>query len=169
MQTFELLAPQEYSGVRRSSASVSITMPSTIRVIDSERVIVQPTAGEINYLSGARWSDRVPRLVQARIIQAFENSGRVRAAVREGESLRTEYKIDTDIREFGVILSPQRQAVVELSVRLIDARTNRVRATQVFTARADTASVDGPSATSAINDAFGVVLTELVRWTTSRI
>ncbi|HEX5778580.1 MAG TPA: ABC-type transport auxiliary lipoprotein family protein [Xanthobacteraceae bacterium] len=168
-QTFELLAPQEFTDARRARGTLSVALPTTIRVIDSERVIIQPTPGEVNYLSGARWSDRVPRLVQTRIMQAFENSGRVRAVTREGDSLRTDYKLDTEIREFGVFVSPQKQALVELSVKLVNAQTNRVVAAEVFSARADTASVDGPSATAAINSAFGTVLIELVRWTTQRI
>lgn len=169
MQIFELLAPQEYTDARRARGTLSVALPTAIRVIDSERVVIQPTAGEVNYLSGARWSDRVPRLVQSRIIQAFENSGRVRAVTREGDQLRTDYKIDTEIREFGVFVKPQQEAVVELSVRLVNARTNQVAATSVFTGRAETGSVDGPAATAAINSAFGKVLIDLVRWTTQRI
>jgi cholesterol transport system auxiliary component len=169
MQTFELLSPQDFGDARRARGTLAVALPTSIRVIDSERVIVQPNPGEINYLSGARWSDRVPRLVQSRIIQSFENSKRIRAVTREGDSLRTDYKLDTEVREFGVLVSPQQQALVELSVRLVDARSNRVIATQVFTGRVDTASVDGPSATAAINAAFGTVLIDLVRWTTQRI
>ena len=169
MQTFELLAPQEFTETRRARGTLAVAVPTAVRVIDSERVIVQPTPGEVNYLAGARWSDRVPRLVQSRIIQAFENSGRVRAVTREGTSLRADYKLDAEIREFGVLVAPQKQALVELSVRLVNARSNRVVAAEVFTARAETASVEGPSATAAINAAFGTVLIELVRWTTQRI
>jgi cholesterol transport system auxiliary component len=168
-QTFELLAPQEFADARRARGSIAIALPTTARVIDSERVIIQPNPGEVNYLSGARWSDRVPRLVQSRIIQAFENSGRVRGVAREGDSLRTDYKIDTEIREFGVFVSPQKQALVELSVKLVNVQTNRVVASEVFSARADTEAVDGPSATAAINTAFGKALIDLVRWTTQRI
>jgi len=168
-QTFELLAPQEFTDARRARGTLAVALPTTIRVIDSERVVIQPNPGEVNYLSGARWSDRVPRLVQTRIMQAFENSGRVRAVTREGDSLRTDYKLDTEIREFGVFVSPQQQALVELSVKLVNSQTNRVVAAEVFTARAAASSVDGPSATAAINSAFGTVLIELVRWTTQRI
>jgi cholesterol transport system auxiliary component len=168
-QTYELLAPQEFTDARRARGTIAIALPTTIRVIDSERVIIQPNPGEVNYLSGARWSDRVPRLVQTRIMQAFENSGRVRAVTREGDSLRTDYKLDTEIREFGVFVAPQQQAVVELSVKLVNSQTNRVVAAEVFSARAETGAVDGPSATAAINAAFGKALIELVRWTTQRI
>jgi cholesterol transport system auxiliary component len=169
MQTFELLSPQDFGDARRARGSLSVALPTSIRVIDSERVVIQPKPGEINYLSGARWSDRVPRLVQSRIIQSFENSERVRAVTREGDSLRADYKLDTEVREFGVLVTPQQQALVELSVRLVNARTSRVIAAEVFTARVDTGSVDGPSATAAINAAFGKVLIDLVRWTTQRI
>jgi cholesterol transport system auxiliary component len=169
LQTFELLAPQEYVGARQARGSLVVALPTALRAIDSERVIVQPTPGEINYLAGARWSDRVPRLVQARIIEAFENSRRVRAVSREGEKLQADYKLDTEVREFGLLISPNQQAVVEISVRLVNARTGRVIATQVFTGRAEASSADGPSATAAINHAFGSVLIDLVSWATARI
>ena len=168
MQTFELLSPREFGDVRGARGSLAVALPTSIRVIDSERVVIQPTPGEVNYLSGARWSERVPRLVQVRIIEAFENSKRVRLVTREGASLRTDYKLDTEIREFGVIVAPQQQAVVELSVKLVQG-SGRVVATQVFTGRAEAGSVDGPSATAAINSAFGNVLIDLVRWTAQRI
>lgn len=169
LQTFELLAPQEYASARTARGSLVVALPTALRAIDSERVIVQPTPGEINYLAGARWSDRVPRLVQARIIEAFENSKRIRAVSREGEKLQADYKLDTEVREFGLVIAPNQQAVVEISVRLVQARTGRVVATQVFTGRAETSSVDGPSATAAINHAFGSVLIDLVGWATARI
>lgn len=169
LQTFELMAPQEYGSARQARGSLIVALPTALRAIDSERVVVQPTPGEINYLSGARWSDRVPRLVQARIIEAFENSKRVRAVSREGEKLQADYKLDTEVREFGLLISPTPQALVEISVRIVNARNGRVVATQVFTGRAESSSVDGPSATAAINHAFGSVLIDLVGWAVARI
>ncbi|MCC6946220.1 MAG: membrane integrity-associated transporter subunit PqiC [Bradyrhizobiaceae bacterium] len=169
LQTFELMAPREYNTARQARGSLVVALPTALRAIDSERVIVQPTPGEVNYLAGARWSDRVPRLVQARIIEAFENSKRIRAISREGEKLQADYKLDTEVREFGLQITPSPQAFVEISVRLVNARNGRVVATQVFTGRAETSSVDGPSATAAINHAFGTVLIDLVGWATARI
>ena len=44
------------------------------------RAFVSPPApAAINYLSGAQWSDRAPKLVQARLVDSFRNSGRVRS------------------------------------------------------------------------------------------
>jgi cholesterol transport system auxiliary component len=167
MQTFELLSPRDFGDVRGKGGSLAVALPTTIRVLDTERVVIQPNVGEVNYLGGARWSDRVPRLVQARIIEAFENSKRLRAVTRDNETLRTEFRLDTEIREFGVVVAPTQQAVVELSVKLL--RGGRVVAAQVFTGRAEASSVDGPAATAAINSAFGTVLIDLVRWAAPRV
>ena len=170
LQTFELASPQEYGEVRSSRGSIAVALPTALRALDSERVVVQPTPGEINYLGGARWADRLPRVVQARIVQAFDNSKRVRALPRgSSDQSRSDFVLDTEIREFGVHVGNSPTALVEISARIVNERTSRVVATQVFTARAATSSVDGPSATAAINTAFGTVLIELVRWTATKI
>jgi cholesterol transport system auxiliary component len=169
LQTFELASPQEYGDVRTARGSISVALPTALRALDSERVVVQPKPGEINYLSGARWADRLPRIVQSRIVQAFENSKRIRAAPRGSDQVRTDFVLDTELREFGVQVADTPFALVEISVRIVNERTNRVVATQVFTGRAETSSVDGPSATAAINTAFGTVLIDLVRWTATKI
>jgi cholesterol transport system auxiliary component len=170
LQTFELASPQEYGDLRSSRGTIAVSLPTALRALDSERVVVQPTPGEINYLSGARWSDRLPRIVQSRIVQSFENSKRVRAAPRgSSDSFRSDYVLDTELREFGVHVGDSPIALVEISARILNERSNRVVASQVFTARADMKSVDGPSATAAINHAFGIVLIDLVRWTAPKI
>ncbi len=32
-------------------------------------------AGSLSFLGGGQWADRLPRLIQTRIIQSLENSG----------------------------------------------------------------------------------------------
>jgi cholesterol transport system auxiliary component len=168
LQTFELIAPQEYGEVRAGRGTVAVALPTALRALDSERVVVQPTPGEINYLAGARWSDRLPRIVQARIVQAFENSKRIRAIAR-GDQAKSDYQLVSEIREFGVHVGDSPYALVDISVQIVNERTGRVVAGQAFNARAATSSVDGPAATAAINHAFGIVLIELVRWTSGKI
>lgn len=155
--------------MRAVRGTLAIGLPTALQALDSERVVVQPSPGVINYLGGARWSDRLPRLVQARIVEAFENGKRIRAVVRGDGQYRSDYQLATELREFGVLAGGEPTAVVEISARIVNERTGRVIAAQSFTARAETSSVDGPSATAAINHAFGIVLIDLVRWTSTKI
>ncbi|MEX0590128.1 MAG: ABC-type transport auxiliary lipoprotein family protein [Xanthobacteraceae bacterium] len=169
LQTFELIAPKEFGDVRAARGSLSVALPTALQALDSERVVVQPSPGVINYLGGARWSDRLPRIVQARIVEAFENGKRIRAVVRGGGQFRSDFQLVTELREFGVLVAGEPTALVDISARIVNERTGRVVAAQVFSARAETSSVDGPSATAAINTAFGIVLIDLVRWTSTKI
>jgi cholesterol transport system auxiliary component len=169
LQTFELLPPQEFGAARQARGTLSVALPTALRAIDSERVIIQPTPGEVNYLGGARWSDRLPQLVQARLIESFQNSGRVRTVTRAGDRLTTDYQLRTELREFGVLVGSAPAAQVQISAQLVNERTGRVVASEVFNAQAFTEAVDGPSATAALNTAFGTVVIDLVRWTSTKI
>lgn len=169
LQTFDLLSPQEFGNARQARGTLSVALPTALQAIDSERVVIQPAPGEVNYLGGARWSDRLPRLVQARIIQSFENSGRVRVVTRAGDKLSTDYQLRTEVREFGVLVGNAPVAQVQISVQLVNERNGRVLASEVFSGQASTEAVDGPSATAALNSAFGTVLIDLVRWTSTKI
>ena len=58
-QTFELLAPQEFTDARKARGTLAIALPTTIRVIDSERVVIQPTSpSEVLSQYGCRIRER---------------------------------------------------------------------------------------------------------------
>ncbi|MEZ5800851.1 MAG: ABC-type transport auxiliary lipoprotein family protein [Nitratireductor sp.] len=86
----------------------------------------QASPTEIEYLAKSQWSDRLPKVVQARLIEAFENTGRVRAVSKPGEGLVIDYQIVTDIRAFQAnVGAGSRDAMVSLSVKLVSDRTGR--------------------------------------------
>jgi cholesterol transport system auxiliary component len=72
----------------------------------------------------------------------------------------------TDIRTFGI---QGRDAVVELSVKLIGTRGGRINAAKIFTARVPAPSTGGGAAAASINDALNIALIDIVRWTATKI
>ena len=52
-----------------------------------------PTPSEYAYLPGAVWSDRLPKLLQTRLVQTLQNSGRARAVAVPGQGLLIDYQI----------------------------------------------------------------------------
>jgi ABC-type uncharacterized transport system auxiliary subunit len=59
-----------------------IAEPTALAVLDSDKIVVRSAPGETAQFSDARWEDRLPKLVQARILQSFENASRLRAVTR---------------------------------------------------------------------------------------
>jgi cholesterol transport system auxiliary component len=61
------------------------------------------------------------------------------------------------------------EAVVEISVKLVEEGAGRIAAAKIFIARAPGAADDGPSAAAALDAALGDVMGQIVMWTAGRV
>jgi cholesterol transport system auxiliary component len=164
--TYDLIAPRDFGHVRPARGLIEVTVPTALQSLDTEKIVAEPTPGVVTYLPDAQWSDRLPKLLQARMIEAFENSSRIKPVARAGDKVNADAQMVTDIRTFGI---QGKDAVVELSVKLIGTRGGRINAAKIFTARVPAPSVSGGAGAAAINDALIVVLVDIVRWTSTKI
>jgi cholesterol transport system auxiliary component len=161
LNTYDLTGPEKVSaGPRKGKVQVLVTEPTALKALDSENIVVREGAGQIQYLAGAQWGDRLPKIVQARLIEAFERSGRFGGIGRPGEGLAIDYQIITDIRAFGV---QDGVAQIEIAAKLLNDRNGVVRGSKVFSASVNAGT--GPDAlVSALDQAFSEVAKELVIW-----
>lgn len=161
--SYDLIAPQERSA-RARGLQIVVTQPSAVAPIDSDRIVVRsPTMG-LTLLPGAQWSDRLPALLQSRMIQAFENARMLKAVGRPSDRLTSDYSLNTEIRRFEIDAS-RGEAVVELAVKFVGDRSGKITAARVFEGRAPASASNGAEASGALNIALGQVLRELVVWT----
>jgi cholesterol transport system auxiliary component len=161
--TYDLTAVR--AGLRRSGggSTIIVAEPSTIFALDSERIVVRSAGGEITYLPRAQWSDRLPRLVQARLIQSFENAGRA-AVGRPTDRLAGTSQLIVDIRSFEV-REANRDAFVEVAAKLVASGSGRIANARLFGASAPVGAIDGAGATQALDQALASVITQIVGWT----
>ncbi len=166
-ETFDLTAPAGQKTVRSSQSQFLVPEPVALRALDTERIVVRPKPSEINYYPGVQWSDRLPRLVQSRLIQALEGSGQARAG-RPGQGLLIDYQLVTDIRSFEYDATA-RKARIEISVKLMNDHTGRVIAANVFRAEAACDSDKAPAVVAALDGALGQQLQLMVDWALKRV
>jgi cholesterol transport system auxiliary component len=161
LNTYDLTGPEKVSaGPRKAKVQVLVTEPTALKALDSENIVVREGAGQIQYLGGAQWGDRLPKIVQARLIEAFERSGRFGGIGRPGEGLAIDYQIITDIRAFGI---QDGVAEIEIAAKILNDRNGVVRGSKVFTASVNAGT--GPDAlVKALDQAFAEVASELVTW-----
>ena len=161
---YDLTAPTDFAGVSgRAPAQLLVPAPVAVEAFASNRVVVRPAPGQISYYPGASWSDDLPTLVQTKLLRAFENSGRARAVGLPGQSLAIDYQVLIDIRAFEYDAVTD-TAHVELGAKLLDDRTGRVRATEVFSARVPASADTAPGVIAALDAASGQVFTAIVQW-----
>lgn len=170
LDTFELTAPPPPVGDgRRSRSQLLITEPGALKSLDSERIVVKPTSSAIEYLAGAQWADRLPRLVQARLVEAFQLSGRIGGVGRPGEGLAIDYQIIADIRAFEIRLEGDDRAVVELYVRVLNDRNGVISGGRLFSQTAPVQGTGARAFVNALDRAFVAAAGDIVAWALGEI
>jgi cholesterol transport system auxiliary component len=166
LPTYDLTAPRAFPRhVGPPRGQLIVVEPTALSILDSERIVVRPSPVEVGYLQDAQWSDRLPRLMQERIIQAFENASRLRAVGRPRDRMSADYQLVTDVRAFDVSFFPATVAEAEISAKVVSERGGRILAARVFRASVPAASPAGPAGIAALDQAFQRVATDLVLWT----
>ncbi len=161
--TFDLTAPRQKVRGGSVEGQVAVAEPVAIQVFEAERILVKDAANSVSFLGGGQWADRLPRLIQARIVQTFENASRRKAVSRAGDRVTADYLLTTEIRAFQIDAAVG-EAVVEISAKVVEDRSGRIINGRVFTARVPVAAIDAPNATQALDRALSVVLLDMVRW-----
>lgn len=168
LDTYELSAPDVADGPRRSRLQVLVAQPTALKALDGQSIVIKTGPGVIQYLKGAQWADRLPEVVQARLAETFQKSGRFAGVGMPGEGLAIDYQVIVDIRAFEVRVDRGDQAVVDLYVRALNDRNGVVKASRTFTATAPVSGGEGNDAyVDALNAAFGGVAAEIVTWSAS--
>ncbi|HWD13564.1 ABC-type transport auxiliary lipoprotein family protein [Pseudochrobactrum sp. sp1633] len=171
LDTFSLgSAPQVQVAQKRKNVQILVPTPAALKALDSENIVIHDAPGSITYLKGAQWGDRLTNLVQARLVQAFENSKAVGGVGRPGDGLAINYQVQADLRDFGInaASSPQ-TAKIELAVRVLNDKTGEVRATRVFTSSAPVSGAGNKAYIRALDAGFSDVTGQIVAWVVSVI
>ena len=142
--------------------------PAAESMLSSARIAVRPGDGaELQVLAGARWSDTMPELLQALVVRAFEDSGRILGVGRQASGLRSDYTLTLDVRAFEAVYSDGSAptAVIEFNAKLLGFPSNRVLATRTFEARAPASGRQPAEVVPAFDQALEESIGALVGWT----
>ena len=167
-KTYDLSAPLSGIAGRQSRGQLVVTEPVATQALDAERILIRPKRDEVAYLSGAQWADRLPKLVQTRLIQTFENARLLTHVGRPGERLSADLTLDSEIRSFEIDVE-RGEAVVEISVKLVNDRSGRIVSGQIFRAHVAGSASSGEGASAALDTALAQVMRAIVQWASGRV
>jgi cholesterol transport system auxiliary component len=163
--TFDLSAvlDGDLRGTPSAGGQILVAEPTAIQAYDGERILAKSIARGLSFLPNAQWADRLPALIQTRLVQTLENSNRFRNVGRVGDALDADLTLITDIRAFEAE-EATREAVVTLSAKIVASDSGRILRGTVFSARHPVATIDGPGASAALDAALGEVLVAIATW-----
>ena len=166
-ETFDLSAAS-VPAARGLRAQISIREPVASLDLDSQRILVRTGPETLAYLAGAQWSDRLPSLVQTRLVQTFQNAHLLQSVGRAGGGIAADYSLELDIRAFELDAKAL-QANVDIAAKIVTLNGGRVVAARIFKTQVPAAGTGGAEATKALNAALATVMAQIVAFVSAQI
>jgi cholesterol transport system auxiliary component len=139
-----------------------VAQPNADADLDTARIALRRNSNVTEYFANAAWIDNVPNLLQSKLLEAFEQSGRV-AVGRDIASLVPDYVLQIELRDFqaeygGAVAG----AHIRLTAKLVRMSDRRIVQTINAEGKAQASGSDMPQVIFAFEQALGPVLTQVV-------
>lgn len=165
---YVLTTPDSELGADRPRLSLLLVVdePYAPAALDSNRIVYQPSPNEISYFANARWSDRVPQMVQVLLVDTLDRSGKFQAVGRRAAGMRSDYLVRLSILTFGAEAdSTDAETVrVVLNAQLIRRFSDEIVAGRRFEAVAEPEGRGMINVIGAFDRAASVALGDIAVW-----
>lgn len=146
---------------------VIVGMPLAGRDVDTDAIALLFNGREVRYLSGARWTSPVPRIVQRALIDALIAAGSLRGVSDESAGIFADAKLLSDIRQFALRYDDPKgspTAVVTITFSALNLSTGSILGTKNITIEVPAAGRDNMALVTACETALSRCLAEVTPW-----
>jgi phospholipid/cholesterol/gamma-HCH transport system substrate-binding protein len=162
--TYDLRAPQNLGPASKAiKGQLAIPEPTAVAMLETQRFLFSPAKDYAGF-ADALWADSIPKLLQARLIESFENYDLAHAPLRVADIGQTDFQLLIDVRRFRIATDSETAAEIGLSARIVD-KNGKVIASRLFEDSQKFDKVEPPAAIAAFDDAFGRIAKEMIAWT----
>lgn len=152
----------------RVESQLVVSLPTASRALDTDHIALKPIPEQFKYFSGARWSGRAPEMVQTLLVESLESTDRIVAVGKEALTLRPDYGLITELREFQAEYYASAENApkvrVRLNAKLIRQPEGRIIGSEEFEYICQAEGPNLVSVVRAFDYALGKVLKRCVIW-----
>jgi cholesterol transport system auxiliary component len=145
---------------------LAVAKPTAARVVDSPRIAVRPAPGELQVYQSVTWSQPSTDLIEATVLRALEDSGKIPAVARAGSGIRADYRLIMDLRRYESDYAGNAvpSATIELTAKLLHTSEQRIVASRTFLQVEPSAGVEVAQVATAFDTALEKLGGEVVGW-----
>lgn len=166
--TYDLRAPQNPGPAEKTlDAQVAIPEPTAVAMLQTQRMLFSP-GKEYPGFAEFLWADSLPKLLQARLIDSFENYDIAHAPLRAADTAQADYQLLIDVRRFRITTEGEPKAEISLSARIVD-KDGKVIASQLLDESEKLDRIEPAAAVEAFNAAFARIAKQLIGWTVESV
>ena len=155
MPVYDLVAATDFPAKPAEAPAWTLVVPepSTLMGFNTDKILLQPEGSESVAVANARWGDNLPILVQAKVVQSFENAGYTQSVSRTRDGLTGDYQLLIDIRRFHISTAKDAVADIDFVAKLAN-KDGKIIAAKTFQATAPAKSSDAQAYIDAFDQAF---------------
>jgi phospholipid/cholesterol/gamma-HCH transport system substrate-binding protein len=161
--TYDLRAPRDLAPGKTLKGQLAIPEPTAVAMLETQRMLFS-SPGDNPTFADFMWADNIPKLVQARLIDSFENYDIARAPLRTMDLGQSDFQLLIDIRKFRIRTDPEAAVEIVLSARIVD-KNGKVVAARLFEDSQKLEKVAPSPAVEAFNAVFGRIVRDMIGWT----
>ena len=165
---YDLTIPADFASPKTPlKEQLVMPTPTAILRLDTQRFLLAPNK-DLPEFANAQWADSIPKMLQIKLIQSFENYDLAHAPLRPTDNPVTNSQLAVDLRSFQISTDSGLTAEIAFSAKIVN-KDGQVVASHLFQERRKFDKLDPVSAVAAFNDAFGKVATDLIIWTATSL
>jgi len=158
----------------RARWQLVVELPVAAAGLSSARIALKRHHLRLEYFARTAWTDTTPKMIQTLIIESFENSNRIVSVGRTSTGLRSDYVLQTGLREFQAEYTkgkPEDQGSktgpkvrISLTAKLVMMPERTIIASRTIKYVRFAKNNDMESIVLAFDEALGKTLKRLVEW-----
>jgi phospholipid/cholesterol/gamma-HCH transport system substrate-binding protein len=162
--TYDLRALQIQAPAGKGiKGQIAIPEPTAVAMLETQRMLFSP-AKDVPEFSAFAWADTIPKLLQARLIESFENYDIAHAPLHAADIGQPDFQLLIDVRHFQISLNSEPMAEIGLSARMLD-KGGKVLASRLFARSQKLEKLEPQAAVTAFDDAFAQIARDIIAWT----
>ncbi len=144
---------------------LAVAPTTAARFVDSYRIAVRPTPGEVQVYKGARWFKAPSEQVEDTVLHALEDSGKIDAG-RQESGIAADYKLLMDLRRFEADYAGQAtpMATIEVSAKVLHSIDQEVVQARTFRQSVPVGGTDTEQVAQAFGKALGAISHDIAGW-----
>lgn len=148
---------------------LEIARPDATRTLDSLRMAVRPTPGELQVYRGANWAKTPSEQLQDAVLRALEDSRKIAAVAAKGSGMAADYTLLMQLRRYEADYAGNAvpAATIEVNAKLLQSPDQAIVASRTFVQAVPAGATDTGSVAQAFGSALGAAARDIAGWTLS--
>ncbi len=146
---------------------LALAHPDAARMVDTLRIAVRPTPGELEVYKDASWAKTPSEQIEDTVLRMLEDSQKIPAVARQGSGIGADYTLLIEVRRYEADYAgnPVPAATIEVNAKLLRATDQDIVDSQTFLQAVPAAGTSPAVVAQAFGTALGAISHDIAGWT----